>query len=124
MIINLIAFLIYLALAFIGFFSVLLSSRIVVNMSKNSAIIKSAFFLNRDSVLQKLKLIYIVGIFLFITALFTFLQKIFAYVFTIQLFNYLFYFLAYIFGIISAVLFFFVLYTWNKMIKKYVSKSP
>ncbi|MEM3829823.1 MAG: hypothetical protein QXP36_11510 [Conexivisphaerales archaeon] len=123
MLINYVAFGIYLVLGILGLYGAVLSSQIVLIMRKYSAILKSAFFLNRDVVVHEFKFIYAAGFLLFITAIFAIMQKFFYYVFPFQSLDNLLYLLAYAFGILSLTLFFIVVYRWNGMVREYAKHT-
>lgn len=112
------AFIIYLLLGTLGLIGAVLSYEIIVAIITKRPILKSAFFLNKDNVLKKINLLYIVSLVILLTTLFTFLQKFFRYAVPLS-FDEVFYYLAYSLGITTAVFITYVIYEWYKMIKMY-----
>lgn len=90
------------ATLFAGIASLWLLLRIIKNRKKSGLF--SAFFLNQDKAKKTLRLYYFATIPLFLTGVFTLIQKYLAYYTNLQILNDIFFVLAYIFGITGALL--------------------
>lgn len=120
---NDIAFIIYFVLGVIGAYGIVLAYSITIKIIKNKSTLKSAFFLNREIILKGMKILKIIAILTFLTTFFAFLKVLFRYIVPISSsIDMLFFNIGFLFPPIVEILFVYVLYKWNEMVNKYVSK--
>ncbi|EEZ93300.1 MAG: hypothetical protein BJBARM4_0058 [Candidatus Parvarchaeum acidiphilum ARMAN-4] len=80
----------------------------------------TSFFLNKDSATKELKMFVYPALMLFLTGLFTFIQKIldgYAYLYNI---DQIFFYLAYLFGIIALLIIIYISFRWFKLFRRFV----
>lgn len=80
----------------------------------------TSFFLNRDSATKELNLFFYPAVLLFLTGLFTFLQKLLVGYSSLSMADTAFFFLAYLFGIAALLVVMFISWRWFKQFRRFV----
>ena len=80
----------------------------------------TAFFLNKESAVKELNMFFYPAFFLFLTGVFTFLQKLLLNYSSLSALDNIFFFLAYIFGIIALLFVMLISWRWFKLFKRFI----
>ncbi|MEM0143056.1 MAG: hypothetical protein QXL94_03780 [Candidatus Parvarchaeum sp.] len=80
----------------------------------------TSFFLNKDSATKELNMFIYPAIMLFLTGLFTFLQKVLEGYPSLSSIDEFFFYLAYIFGIIALFIIIYISFRWFKLFRRFV----
>ncbi len=79
----------------------------------------TAFFLNKESATKELNLFIFPAFLLFLTGLFSFLQKVLKNYSSLSSMDTLFFFLAYIFGILALFIVTYISWRWFKLFRRF-----
>ncbi len=80
----------------------------------------TAFFLNKDSATKELNMFIYPSLLLFLTGLFTFLQKLLVGNTALSPVDNIFFLLAYLFGIVALFVIIYISFRWFKLFKRFV----